>query len=177
MELLDIYDNERQKTGKTFIRGEGLEYGSNHIVAFLCLFNKKGEMLIQKRVSNKPKYPSLWDVSVGGAVDHGESAVEGIKREALEEIGYNFEPLHQKAAFTINLKKIFCDYFIGFTDWEIEKFEIQKEEVEQLMWADYDTVINLIRENKFMKYHESLIKYIFDIWQMPYTRLSDPNLV
>ncbi|MDF2608169.1 MAG: hydrolase [Bacillales bacterium] len=47
MELWDIYDINRINTGKTLERGSKFEPGSYHLVVHICIFNSKGEMLIE----------------------------------------------------------------------------------------------------------------------------------
>ena len=49
MELWDVYDVDRQLTGKTMVRGEPFEKGAYHIVVHICVFNSEGQMLIQQR--------------------------------------------------------------------------------------------------------------------------------
>ena len=50
MELWDVYDVVRNKTGRTMVRGETFAEGDYHLVVHVCIFNSKGEMLIQKRL-------------------------------------------------------------------------------------------------------------------------------
>jgi isopentenyldiphosphate isomerase len=58
-----------------------------HPVVHLHLFNPAGELYLQKRATTKDLLPGKWDTSVGGHFSPGESAVEALKREALEELG------------------------------------------------------------------------------------------
>ncbi|MDR1682438.1 MAG: NUDIX domain-containing protein [Candidatus Symbiothrix sp.] len=60
---------------------------SLHPVIHLHIFNTKGELLLQKRSSNKDIQPGKWDTSVGGHVDLGETVEEALVREAGEELG------------------------------------------------------------------------------------------
>jgi isopentenyl-diphosphate delta-isomerase type 1 len=58
-----------------------------HPVVHLHVFNKKGEILLQKRSMNKDIQPGKWDTSVGGHVDYGETVEEALFREVREELG------------------------------------------------------------------------------------------
>lgn len=49
MELWDAYDINRQLKNKELTRGVPLEKGDYHTVIHVCIFNSKGEMLIQQR--------------------------------------------------------------------------------------------------------------------------------
>jgi isopentenyldiphosphate isomerase len=58
-----------------------------HPVVHLHLFNKKGDLFLQKRAMTKDLFPGRWDTSVGGHISPGESVEEALKRETLEELG------------------------------------------------------------------------------------------
>lgn len=49
MELWDVYNSDKTKSGKTMVRGEKAEKGAYRLVVHACIFNSKGEMLIQQR--------------------------------------------------------------------------------------------------------------------------------
>ena len=65
-----------------------------HPVVHLHLFNKKGELFLQKRAMAKDLLPGKWDTSVGGHISPGEKPEEALKRETEEELGitvFNYE--------------------------------------------------------------------------------------
>ena len=73
MELWDVYNSDREKTGKKVVRGrDRLAPGEYHLVVIVLVFSSDGRMLIQKRTANKTGWPSMWDISAGGAVTAGE---------------------------------------------------------------------------------------------------------
>ena len=76
MELWDIYDIDRQKTGKLCRRvdGKALADRDYHLVVHICLFNPQGQLLIQRRQLDKAGYPGLWDVTAAGSALAGETS-------------------------------------------------------------------------------------------------------
>ena len=58
-----------------------------HPVIHLHIFNKDGDLYLQKRSMNKDIQPGKWDTAVGGHVDLGESVEMALRREAEEELG------------------------------------------------------------------------------------------
>lgn len=58
-----------------------------HPVVHLHVFNAKGELYMQKRSRKKDIFPDLWDTSVGGHIDLGETPGQAVLREAKEELG------------------------------------------------------------------------------------------
>ena len=66
MEIWDLYDQHRNLTGKTMVRGEPVPEGFYHLVIHVCIFDSEGRMLIQQRQPFKPNWSGMWDLSVGG---------------------------------------------------------------------------------------------------------------
>ena len=58
-----------------------------HPVVHLHIYNKEGDLFLQKRSLTKDIQPGKWDTAVGGHVDYGESIEEALRREAREELG------------------------------------------------------------------------------------------
>ncbi len=154
MEIIDLYDKDRIKTGKTIVRGEPVPRGYFKSVVHLCIFNSKGEMLIQQRQPTKKSMPDLWDFSVAGAVSSGETPCDAIHRETMEELGLDIDFSHERPYFTVNFELGFDDYFIITNyDVDITKLHIQQEEVKDVKWAKKGEIISLIKQGKFIKYN------------------------
>ena len=83
MELWDVYDIDRQLTGKVTerVNGKALPQGEYHLVVHIGIFNGKGELLIQQRQPWKAGYPNLWDVSAAGSALAGENSAQAAERE------------------------------------------------------------------------------------------------
>ncbi|XOF34813.1 MAG: NUDIX hydrolase YfcD [Candidatus Electrothrix sp. YB6] len=58
-----------------------------HRASYILVFNRAGELFIQKRTASKDIYPGYWDVAAGGVVQAGETYEESAERELAEELG------------------------------------------------------------------------------------------
>ena len=98
-ELLPLCDKEGNIKG-TALRSvchDGLSM-LLHPVVHLHVFNKDGELYLQKRPNHKDVQPGKWDTAVGGHVDPDETINQALKRESLEELGleeFSFEQLRK----------------------------------------------------------------------------------
>jgi isopentenyldiphosphate isomerase len=66
-------------------------------VVHLHVFNKNGQLYLQKRALSKEVQPGKWDTSVGGHIHSGEDVNTALRREAMEELGIkdgHFQPLY-----------------------------------------------------------------------------------
>jgi 16S rRNA (adenine1518-N6/adenine1519-N6)-dimethyltransferase len=68
-------------------------HGNNlrHRAVHLFIFNRQGELLLQKRSRWKDRHPLLWDSSAAGHVEAGEDYDETAARELEEELGVQAE--------------------------------------------------------------------------------------
>ncbi|KPK35909.1 MAG: hypothetical protein AMK70_04345 [Nitrospira bacterium SG8_35_1] len=58
-----------------------------HRVVHVLVFNKAGDLFLQKRAMTKDVAPGKWDTSVGGHINAGESIEDALHREMAEELG------------------------------------------------------------------------------------------
>lgn len=91
-EMFDVVDgNDR------VLRAEprGVVHVNNllHRAVHMLIFNKEGEILLQKRSIWKDRNPGRWDSSAAGHVDSGECYLEAAQRELREELGIGPPPL------------------------------------------------------------------------------------
>jgi isopentenyldiphosphate isomerase len=86
-EHVDILDSEGQYTGKSALKSEAHRNGWFHPTVHIWFYSGNGKVLIQQRGRHKQTHPLLWDVSVAGHVEAGESIPAAAIREIKEEIG------------------------------------------------------------------------------------------
>ncbi len=86
-EWLPLVDIDGKVVGKA-IRSECHRNKSLlHPVVHLHVFNKAGEIYLQKRPMHKLIQPGMWDTAVGGHIGLNESIEQSLSRESEEELG------------------------------------------------------------------------------------------
>lgn len=163
MEVWDLYDINRQRTGETCDRGCELPEGRFHLVVEVCVFNDDGAMLIQQRQSSKVPHPGLWALSGGGSAIAGETSAMAAGRELREEIGIAADFTGQRPVFSISGTNSFCDYYLLRANPDLDSLPLQSEEVQAVRWAGLDEIQRLIELGQFVPYHQSLISLLFDM--------------
>jgi len=166
MEYWDVYDVNREKTGRIVERhsDDWLKENEYHLGIHIAIFNSKNEMLIQKRSLNKRANPGKWDFSGRGSVVKGETSQEGARRELLEELGFDFDFSNERARFTINCENLFDDYYIIKQDINLDELVLQKEEVDAVKWASKEEIIDMIDNDEFAEKNVELMKFIFSLF-------------
>ena len=161
MELLDLYTYEREKTGRTMVRGTATPEGLYRLVIHICIFDTEGRMLIQQRQPFVHGWANMWDVSVGGCARAGDSSREAAERETREELGIELDLAGERPSLTICWENGFDDYYTVIRPVDLQELKLQPEEVQTVRWADKDEVLRMIDEGIFIPYEKSLIELLF----------------
>lgn len=102
-----------------------------HRVVHVLMFNKKGELLLQKRSMSKDVAPGKWDTSVGGHVNPGETLDKAVQREMEEELGIrscNFKFLYSYIHSNPYETELVCTYSCSY-DREIS---FNRDEIDEV---------------------------------------------
>ncbi|WP_033962112.1 NUDIX hydrolase [Psychroserpens jangbogonensis] len=176
-EYIDIVDQNGIPTGVSVPKSEIHTKGHLHNTAHVWLFTSEGHILLQQRAASKTICPLLWDVSVAGHIDAGESIEQAAVREAKEEIGIllSEDQLNKIGVFEclqtyLNgiIDNEFHNTFIAEIAVKIEDLTPQKEEVEALKFvsiSEFKTLLaNSEINNHFVpsnrKYYEFVVEAI-----------------
>lgn len=162
MEILDLYDENRIKTGRTYIRGENMPEDTYRLIVHLLIFDDYGNLLIQKRQKTK-SMANLWDITCGGAASAGETSKEAIARELREELGISLDFTNVRPIITANFKYGFDDFYLVRENINLDEVSLQEEEVSACKWASFDEVMDLMEKDRFVRYKKNFIKLLFDL--------------
>lgn len=160
-EVIDLYNIDRERTGLTALRGEELPEGMCRMVVHVCIFNSKGEMLIQRRADDIVRWPGYWDVSVGGGAGAGDTSRQAAQRETKEELGLDIDFSNRRPVITVNFKAGFDDFYTVEHDYALEELDLQKEEVAEARWAGKEEIEAMMKDGTFIPYQEDLLGYLF----------------
>lgn len=139
-EYWDIYDKDRQKTGRVQERGKpSTSPDDYHLVVEIWLRNSRGEVLLTKRHPNK-HYGGLWECT-GGSVLAGEESLPAAVREVKEEIGVDLTQgipgilLTSLSIRRENQYSAHYDVYLFERDIQLEDLILQLEEVVDAKWV------------------------------------------
>jgi len=137
-ELVTIVDQDNNPIGavtRRIMRQQNLI----HRASYILVFNRAGQLFIQKRTATKDIYPGYWDLAAGGVVLAGEPYLESAQRELREELGLT----------GVKLSFLFDQYFeeSGNRVWgsifscvSEGPFTLQKEEIDYGRFIDLDEI-------------------------------------
>lgn len=149
MEILDIYDENKVKTGRTFERGKLLRQGEFNLVVHIWILNSKNEFLIQRRAMSVVICPGCWSTT-GGAATSGETSFEALLREVSEEIGIQLNHDKIEPIYSLMKKNKFCDVWLVRDDIDLSDVTMQVEEVCDVAYATKEKIEQMIDNGDFI---------------------------
>ena len=163
MEIWDLYDENGALTGETMVRGEKWPEGKYHLVVHVCVFNQKGEMVIQQRQPFKQGWSNMWDITVGGSAVEGENGRQAAMREVGEEIGLTIDLEGVRPHIRLSLTHCIDEIFLVEKEVDPASLHLQYEEVQRVEWASKEKIQSMIAQGVFIPYYASFIDLLFDM--------------
>ena len=143
-ELWDIYDENRNLTGRIHRRGEFLGEGDYHLVVHIWTQNSKGDFLLTKRSSNKG-FPNMWEAT-GGSALAGDDSLTAAIREVQEETGIRLSPENGKCVISYRGNDHFTDVWLFRQEFDLEKVVLLEGETCDKMTASADQILKMRNE-------------------------------
>ena len=152
--FLDVLNDKGEFTGEVKTIQDCHSEGLWHRISYGFIFNTSKDVLLQKRSFNKIN-PMLWDKTIGGHVESGESCFKTLLRKTKSEIGIDLasnEIEHFGCAIAeykdndVNCH-IFAECYIIRKNLNINDLKINKDEIKELKWFTKTEILEKI-ENK-----------------------------
>jgi isopentenyldiphosphate isomerase len=109
----------------------------------VLVFNRGGDLLLQKRSYTKDVAPGRWDTSVGGHVGFGEHVMISSQREMEEELGivgyepeYLYSYMHSNPYETELVMSYRCIYE--------GKITFNQEEIDEVRFWSFDDIMDTV---------------------------------
>jgi predicted alpha/beta hydrolase family esterase/isopentenyldiphosphate isomerase len=149
-ELLEEVDKNGIFTGR--IIDKELMHDNNILHNEIAIFivNSNNEILIQKRSANKRTHPNCWGLCAGH-IGAYENIIDAALRELKEEVGVGataedlifFDKEYKIKESNSQVVYFYCLYL----DKPVSEFIIQKEELSEVKWMDYNEYKQLVLAN------------------------------
>ncbi len=136
-EIFDVVDHDDRVIGQRS-RSEVHRLGLLHRSVHVLVFNAAGQIFLQKRSMHKDENPGVWDASISGHLDTGESYDACAIRESHEELGIILDVAPQP------LFKLEASATTGYEfSWVYRThsegpFALQADEIDGGDWFDLD---------------------------------------
>ena len=162
-ELWDVYDVNRQRTGKIIDRPSAWGQEAYHLIIHVAIFDSQSRMLIQRRSPKKKAWADLWDVSAGGSALAGEESWQAAERETLEELGLKLNLKGVRPHFSMNYSRGFDDFYAVVMDVDPGRLVLQQSEVAEVRWASLEEVRRMEADHTFVPYFPGLLELIWQV--------------
>ena len=146
MEFNDIYDKERNLTGRVHRRGLPWKSGEYGLVVCVWVYDDRGRLLLTRRAPEK-SFPGTWENS-GGAVKAGETSIQAIRRELFEETGIRASEEEFRLIDSGRDRNTHYDFYCIRKNVPLDKLRLLPGETDDARWVTFDQVHGMIRRGE-----------------------------
>ena len=157
-ELVDIYDANREPTGRVAARnGLFLAEGEYMLYVLAVVQDAQGRCLITQRTFDKRWAPGAWEVPGGGA-HAGETSWQAVVREVREEVGLDVSAQKREPIYSydnVDLARgdnYFVDIYLFDTDATADDVVLQESEALDCAFATWACICDLADEGRFLHF-------------------------
>ena len=149
MEFNDVYDKNRNLTGKLHKRGARWKFGEYGLVVCVWVYDGKGNILLTRRAPGK-SFAGTWENS-GGAAKAGENSRTAIARELFEETGIRATEEEFELLDSDRDRNTYYDFYCLKRQVPIRDIVLLPGETDAVQWASYGKIHWMIRTGKICK--------------------------
>ncbi len=149
MEFNDIYDENRNLTGRVHQRGTPWKPGEYGLVVCVWVYDGKGKLLLTRRAKGK-SFSGTWENS-GGAAKAGETSRQAIARELFEETGIYAEESEFELLDTDVDRNTIYDHYALKRVVNLKDIVLLPGETDGVQWASFAKVRWMIHSGKICK--------------------------
>ena len=164
MEFNDIYDKNRNLTGRVHRRGSRWKAGEYGLVVCVWVYDGNGNLLLTRRAPGK-SFAGTWENS-GGAAKAGETSRQAIARELFEETGIKAAEEEFELLGSDRDRNAHYDFYCLKRQTPLEEIVLLPGETDAVQWAGMQQIHQMIRSGEicrvigrqFLRQEQDLLK-------------------
>ena len=164
MEYNDIYDKNRNLTGRVHRRGSRWKSGEYGLVVCVWVYDGNGNLLLTRRAPGK-SFAGTWENS-GGAAKAGETSRQAIARELFEETGIKASEDEFELLCSDRDRNTHYDFYCLKRQTPLEEIVLLPGETDGVQWASMQQVRLMVRSGEicriigkqFLRQEQDLLK-------------------
>ena len=149
MEFNDVYDKERNLTGRVHRRGTRWKTGEYGLVVCVWVYDGKGNLLLTRRAKGK-SFAGTWENS-GGAAKAGENSRQAIARELFEETGIRAGEEEFEFLGSDRDRYTHYDFYCLKRTTPLTQIVLLPGETDGVQWASMEQVRRMVAEKQICK--------------------------
>lgn len=149
LELNDIYDKNRNLTGRVHRRGTRWRPGEYGLVVCVWVYDGRGNLLLTRRAKGK-SFAGTWENS-GGAAKAGETSRTAIARELFEETGIRAEEDEFEYLGSDRDRNAHFDFYCLRRQTPLTEIVLLPGETDGVQWASMAQVRRMVRTGEICR--------------------------
>ena len=144
MEFNDVYDKNRNLTGRVHRRGTRWRAGEYGLVVCVWVYDGAGNLLLTRRAPGK-SFAGTWENS-GGAAKAGETSRQAIARELFEETGIRADEEEFELLSSDRDRNAHYDFYCLKRQTPLDEIVLLPGETDDVQWASMQQVHQMVRD-------------------------------
>ena len=149
MEYNDIYDKNRNLTGRVHRRGTRWKAGEYGLVVCVWVYDGNGNLLLTRRAPGK-SFAGTWENS-GGAAKAGETSRQAIARELFEETGIRAGEEEFELLSSDRDRNAHYDFYCLKRQTPLDEIVLLPGETDDVQWASMQQVRQMVQSGEICR--------------------------